>query len=113
MKIYRTIILPIILNGCENCSLTVREKHRLKVFKNWLLRRIFGPKRKEVAGGWRRLHSDKFHNLCTSPDIVRVIKVRWMRWVGNVACLGEMRNAHKFLDIKPRGKRLHGRPRCR
>jgi hypothetical protein len=64
----------------------------LKEFENRVLRRIFGPKREEVAGGWRRLHNEELHNLYGSPNIIRVIKSRRMRWAGNVARMGEMRN---------------------
>jgi hypothetical protein len=66
--------LPAVSSGCETWSLTLREEHRLKVFENRVLRRIFGPKREEVAGDWRRLHSEELHNLYASPNIVRVIK---------------------------------------
>jgi hypothetical protein len=76
----------------------------LKVFENRALRRIFGPKREEVAGGWRRLHSEELHNLYTSPHIVRVIKSRIMRWAGHVARTGEMRNAYNTLVGKFEGK---------
>jgi len=70
------------LYGFETCSLTLREKHRLRVFQNKLLRRIFGPKREEVAGEWRRLHNEELHNLYASPDIIRVMKAGRMRWAG-------------------------------
>jgi hypothetical protein len=79
IKIYKTIILPVVLYGCETLSLTLREEHRLRVFENTMLRRIFGPKRDEVTGGWRKLHNEELHGLYSSPSIVRVIKVRRMR----------------------------------
>jgi hypothetical protein len=71
VKIYKTIILLVILYGCETWSLTLREEHRLRVFENRVLRRIFGPKRDEITGEWRKLHSGEFHNLYSSPDIIR------------------------------------------
>jgi hypothetical protein len=92
IKIYRTIILPVVFYGCETRSLTVKEEHRLKV------RKIFGPKSEEMAGGWRRLHNEELHNLQTSPNIIRVIKSRRMRWAGHVACMGKMRNMHKISE---------------
>jgi hypothetical protein len=75
------------------------------VFQNRGLRRIFGPKREEVAGGWRRLHNEERHNLYTSPDIIRVIKSRRMSWMGHVACMGEMRNTYIILIGRTAGKR--------
>jgi hypothetical protein len=71
VKIYKTIILPIVLYGCETWSLTLREEHRLRVFENRVLRRIFGTDRDEVMEEWRKLHSGKLHNLYSSPDIIR------------------------------------------
>jgi hypothetical protein len=71
VKIYKTIILPVVLYVCETWSLTLREEHRLRVFENRVLRRIFGPKRDEVTGEWRKLHNEELHNLYSSPDIIR------------------------------------------
>ena len=88
IKIYRTIILPIVLHGCETWSLTLREERKLRVFENMVLRRIFGPKRDEVTGEWRRLHDEELNDLYSSPNIVRVIKSRRMRWAGHVARMG-------------------------
>jgi hypothetical protein len=68
------VILPVVLYGCETWSLTLREEHRLRVFENRVLRGIFGPKRQEVTGEWRKLHNGELHNLFTSPDIIRQIK---------------------------------------
>jgi hypothetical protein len=82
INIYRTVILPVVLYGCKAWSLTLREEHRLRVFENRLLRRIFGPKRDENRS-WRKLLNDELHNLYSSLDIVRVIKSRRMRWVGH------------------------------
>jgi hypothetical protein len=79
IKIYKTIILPVVLCGCETWSLTLREKHKLRVFENRGLRRIFGLKREEMAGGWKSLHNEELHNLYALQNIVRVIKSRRMR----------------------------------
>ena len=79
IKIYRTIILPVVLYGCETWSMTLREERRLRVFENRVLRRIFGSKRDEVTGEWKKLHNEKLNNLYSSPNIVRVIKSRRMR----------------------------------
>jgi hypothetical protein len=91
IKIYKTIILPVVLYGCETWSLRVRKEHRLRVFEKRVLRRILGPKRKEVTGGWRKLHNEELHNVCTLPSIIRIIKSRSMRWAGRVACTGRRR----------------------
>jgi hypothetical protein len=94
IKIYKTVILPVLLYGCETWSLTLGEEHRLRVFENRLLRRIFGSKREE-DGSWRKLHNDELHSLYSSPNIVRVIKSRRMRWAGYVARMGEGRGAYR------------------
>jgi hypothetical protein len=88
IKIYRTIILPVTLYGFESWSLTLREEHRVRVFEGRVLRRIFGPKRDEVTGGWRKPHNEELTDLYSSPNIVRVIKSRRMKWVGHVARMG-------------------------
>jgi len=88
IKIYRSIILPVVLYECETWSLTLREERKLRLSENMLLRRIFGPRRDEVTGEWRRLHYEELNDLCSSPNIVRVIKSRRMRWAGNVARIG-------------------------
>jgi hypothetical protein len=85
VRIYKTIILPVVLYGCETWSLTLREEHRLKVLENRVLRNIFGPKRDELTGGWRKLHNEELHNLYSSPSIIRMIKSRRMVWAGHVA----------------------------
>jgi hypothetical protein len=90
IKIYKIVILPVVLYECETWSLTLREEHRLRVFENRMLREILGPKREE-DGSWRKLRNDKLHNLYSTPNIVRVIKSRRMRWAGHVACMGEGR----------------------
>jgi hypothetical protein len=89
------------------------EEHRLRVFENRVLRGIFESKRDEVTGEWRKLHSEELHNLYSSPDTIRRIKSRQMRWVGHVARMGEERKVYKVLMGKPEGKRPLGRPRCR
>jgi hypothetical protein len=93
--------------------LTLREEYRLRVFENRVLRRIFGPKRDEVIGGWRKLHNEEFHNTYCSPSIIRIIKSRRMRHARYVARIGEKRNAYRTLVVKPEGKRPLGRPRRR
>jgi hypothetical protein len=81
LKNNKTIILHVVLYGCEAWSLTLREEHTLRVFVKRVLR-IFGPKREEVAGGWRRLHNEELHNLYASPNIIGMVKSRNMRWTG-------------------------------
>jgi hypothetical protein len=112
IKIYKTVILPVVLCGCETCSLTLREEHRLRGFENRLLRKIFGSKR-EDDGSWRKLHNDELHDLYSSPNIVRVIKSRRMRWAGYVARMGEGRGAYRVLVGRHEGMRQLGRPRRR
>jgi hypothetical protein len=108
----RIIILPVVLYGCETWSLTLRDERRLRVFENRVLRRVFGPKRDEVTGEWRKLHNE-LNDLYSSPNIVRVVKSRRMRWAGHVARMGEGRGVHRVLVGKPEGKRPLGRPRRR
>jgi hypothetical protein len=111
IRIYKTIILLVVLYGRETWSLTLREEHRLRVFENRVLRRIFGPKRDEVTGEWRILHNEEFRDLYSSPSIIRLITSRKMRSEGHVARMEEKRNAYRLLVGKPEGKRLLGRPR--
>jgi hypothetical protein len=113
IKIYKTIILHVVLYGCETLSLTLTEERKLRVFENRVIRRIFGPKRDEVTGGWRKLHNEELHGLYSLPSIVRVIKVRRMRWAGHVACMGEVRGAYNILVGRPEGRRPLGIPRRR
>jgi hypothetical protein len=89
------------------------EEHRLRVCENRVLRRIFGPRRDEVTADWRKLHNEELHNVYSSPNIIRMMKSRRMRWAGHVARMGETRNAYRILVGKPGGKRPLGRPRRR
>jgi hypothetical protein len=110
IKIFKTVILPVVPYGCETWSLTLREEHRLRVFENSVLRRIFGPKREE-DGSWRKLHNDEHHGLYSSLNIVRMIKSRRMRWMGVLACIGDGRGVYRTLIGRPEGNRPLGRPR--
>jgi hypothetical protein len=109
--IYKTLILPVVLYGCETWFLTLREEHRLRVFENRVLRRIFGPKRDEVTREWRKSHNEELRDLYSLPSIIRLIKSRRMRWAGHVARIGEKRNAYRLLVGKLEGRRPLGRPR--
>ena len=91
----------------------MRDERKLRVFENMVLRRIFGPRRDEVTGEWRKLHNEELHDLCVSPNIVRVIKSKRTRWAGHVARMGEERGGVRVLVGKPEGRRLLGRPRRR
>jgi len=95
IKIYRTVILPLVLYGCETWSLILREEPRLRVYENRLLRRLFGSKRDEVTGEWRKLHNEELNDLYLSLNIVRVIKPRRIRWVGHVARMGKRRGVYR------------------
>ncbi|KAJ4451260.1 hypothetical protein ANN_02721 [Periplaneta americana] len=105
LRIYKTVILPVVLYGCETWTLTLREEKRLRVFENKVLRKIFGAKRDEVTGEWRKLHNTELHALYSSPDMIRNIKSRGLRWAGHVAHMGESRNAYRVLVGKPEGKK--------
>jgi hypothetical protein len=85
---YNTIILPVVLYEDQTWSLTLREAHRLRLFESRVLRRIFGPKRDEVAAGWRQLHNEELRNLCSSPSIIRMLKCIRMRRAGHVVRMG-------------------------
>jgi len=112
IKIYRTIILPVVLYGCETWSLILREERKLRLFEKKALRRIFGPWRDEVTEEWRRLHKEELNDLYSSPNIVQVIK-SIMRWAGHVAPMGEERGVYRVLVGKPEARRPLGRPRRR
>jgi hypothetical protein len=96
--------LPVVLYGCETWSVTLKEEHRLRLFENRVLRGILGPTRDEVMGECGKLHNVELHNLSSSPDIVRQIKSRRMRWAGHVARMGEGRNVCSGLVGRPEGK---------
>jgi len=93
--------------------LTLQEERKLRVFENRVLRKIFGLRRDEVMGEWRRLHNEELNELYSSPNIVRVIKSRRMRWAGHVARMVEERGVYRVLVGKPEGRRPLGRPRRR
>jgi hypothetical protein len=103
IKIYRIIILPVVLYGCETWSLTLRDERRLRVFEKRVLRRVFGHKRDEVTEEWRKLHNEELSDLYSLPNIVRVVNSRRMRWAGHVARMGEGRVVHRVLVGKPEG----------
>ena len=113
IKIYRTIILPVVLYGYETWSLTLREERRLRVFENMVLREILGPKRDGVTGEWGKLHNEELNDLYCSPNIVRVIKSRKIGWASHVALMGVRRKVYRVLVGKPEGKRTLRKPRCR
>jgi hypothetical protein len=96
--------MPVVLYGCETWSLTLSEEHRLRMFENRVLRRIFGPKWDEVTGERRKLHNGELRNLYSSPDIIRQIKSRRMRWAGHVTLMGKGRNMCRALMLMPEGK---------
>jgi hypothetical protein len=108
---YKTIILPVVLYGCETWSLTLRNKHRLRVFENRVLRRISGPKREKDTGAWRKLYHEELHILYSSPNIIRQIKSRRMRWMGHVARMREEIKVCEALLGKAELKRPLLRPR--
>jgi hypothetical protein len=106
IKIYRTLILPV-LYGCETWSLTLWEKHRLRVFENRVLRTIFGPRRDEVTGEWRKLHNEELNDVYSSLSIFQMIKSRRIRWTGHAACRGERRDVYLVLVGKLERERDH------
>jgi hypothetical protein len=113
VRIYKIIFLPVVLYGCETCSLTVREEHKLRLFENRVLRRIFGPKKDRMTGWWRKLHNEELHNLYSWPIIIRIIKSRRLRWAGHVARMGDKRNVYRLLVRKSEGKKPLDRLRRR
>ncbi|KAJ4434248.1 hypothetical protein ANN_22798 [Periplaneta americana] len=102
VRIYKTVILPVVLYGCETWTVTLREEQRLRVFENKVLAKMFGAKRDEVTGGWRKLQNAELHALYSSPDIIRNIKSRRLRWAGHVARMGDSRNAY---SLETRGRK--------
>ena len=113
IRVHRTIILPVVLYGCETWSLTLRKERRLRVFENRALRRIFGPKRDEVTREWRKLQNKELNDVYCSHNNVMVIKSRRKRWTGHVARMGERRGVYRVLVGKPEGKRPLWRTRRR
>jgi hypothetical protein len=110
MKIYRTVLLPVVLYGCETWALTLREQQKLRVFENRVLRRIFYPKRDEVTGDWKKLHNEVLNDLLFSTNNVWVIKLK-TRWARHVERKGKRRGMHRVLVRKHEGKKRIGRPR--
>jgi hypothetical protein len=106
VEIYKTIILPVVLYGCETWSLTLREEYRLRTFENRVLRRIFGRKRGEVTWVWRNFYNEELHNLYSSPNVIKKIKSRRMRWAWHAARMGEEKKVHKVVVVRrPQGKK--------
>jgi hypothetical protein len=95
VRIYKSVILPLVLYGCETWSVTLREGHRLRVFEDRVLRRMFGPNRDEVTGEWRKFNNEELHNIYSSPGIIRQIKSRRMGWAGHVALMMEAARTSK------------------
>jgi hypothetical protein len=93
-----------VLYGCETWSLTLREEHRMRMYENRILRRIFEPKRDQVTGEWRKFHNEELHILYSFPNIIRQIKSRRMRWAGHVARMEKERNVYKVFGGKARAK---------
>jgi hypothetical protein len=112
IKIYRIVILLVVLYGCETWCVTLREEHRLRVFENRVLRGIFGPKRDEVTGEWRRLNNEELNDLYSSPNMIRVTKSRRLRWAGHVARMSRGEE-HTGFWWGGEGKRPLGRPKRR
>ena len=106
--IHMICLLFVVLYGCETWSLTLREERNLRVFVHMVLRRISGPRRDEVMEKWRRLHKEELNDLYSSPNIVRVIKSRRLRWAGHVARMGEERGVYRVLVGKPEGRNHWG-----
>jgi hypothetical protein len=113
IKTYRTIILLDVLYGCKTLLFILREEHKLRVYENSALRRIFWPWRDKVIGKWRKLHNEELCDMYPSPNTVQMIKSRRMKWVGHVTYMGERRGIYRVLVGKAEGKRPLGRPRHR
>ena len=106
-------LLGLVLYGCETWSQTLREEHRLRVFENKVLRKIFGAKIDKITGEWRKLHNGMLHALYSSPNLIRNLKSRRLRWAEHVERMEQFRNAHRVLVGIPESKRPLGRPRRR
>jgi hypothetical protein len=111
LVLWFTFVALVISEAFWGKYIYVREEHKLRVFENRVLRRMFGPKRDRLAGAWRKLHNEELHSLYSSPSIIIIIKLRRMRWAEHVARMGEKRNVYMFLIGKPERKRPLGRPR--
>jgi hypothetical protein len=111
IKIYKSIILPVVLYSCQSQCLTLREEHTLRELENRVLKKIFGPKEDELAGGWRKLYNEELHKLYFSSNIIRMIKSRRMRWTGHVAHMRDKSNEYIVLVGKLKGKRPLGHKR--
>ena len=109
MKVNTYKTIPVVLYGCETWSLTLREEHRLRVIENKVLRKIFGAKRDELTGEFRKLHNAELHALYSSPNIIRNLKLRQLRWAGHVPCMEKCLNSYRIVVGKPEGKRPLGR----
>jgi len=105
--------VPVVLCGCVTWSLTLREERRVKMFENRVLKRVFGSKRDEVTGVWRKVHNEELNDLYSLPNIFRVIKSRRIKWAGHVAYMGDSKCLYRVLVGKPEGKRLLGISRSR
>jgi hypothetical protein len=103
----------VVLYGYETWPLTLREEHKLRVFENRVLGKIFGHKEGEIIRGWRKVYDEELHNLYSSPYIIRMIISMRMRWTGDIAHIGKKINAYRILVVKPKGKQLLGRTRRR
>ncbi|PNF29483.1 hypothetical protein B7P43_G04554, partial [Cryptotermes secundus] len=110
-RICKIILLPVVVYGCEAWSLALREEHRLRMFENRVLSRIFRSKRGHVTGGWSKLHYEELHNLYSSPSVIRMIKSGRMRWAGQVARMGEKKNTCRILVGNSEGRRPLRKPR--
>jgi len=113
IKIYRNIMFSVVLYVCETWPFTCRENRRVRMFENRRLRRIFVLKWDEVTGKWRKQHSEETEDLQCSPNSVRVIKLRTMKWARHVARMADSRDVYRDLLGKPEEKRQLGRPRSR
>ena len=100
--------MPVIVYGCESWSTTLANEHKLRVFENKVLRKIYGPKRDEITGEWRRLHNEELQGLYVSPDIIRIMKSQRLRWAGHVARMGEKQRLYSIVVGKPEEKKPLG-----